>query len=218
VEGRIAVIAQLSLTTWIDHVKRFTDRLIAILPFVFLSLMAMVTYWLVKNAPAPLGSQQEKPPVHIPDYFMKDFSVKAMNAQGQLKSVTLGKAAHHFSDTDTLEIEAPVLRAITQTGAVTRVSAISGISNGDATEVQLMGRAALIRDAMIDNNGKQLKQIEIRSEFLHYFALSDRIQTHLPVEISRDKDRFNADQMSFDNINQTMVLEGRVKGVLAPKK
>jgi lipopolysaccharide export system protein LptC len=44
------------------------------------------------------------------------------------------------------------------------------------------------------------------------------VTSHLPVEIERGSDRFSGNTMNFDNVAQTLKLEGRVRGTIVPKK
>jgi lipopolysaccharide export system protein LptC len=43
------------------------------------------------------------------------------------------------------------------------------------------------------------------------------VKSHQPVELTRGKDRFTADAMEFNNVDQVMQLRGRVHGTLVPE-
>jgi lipopolysaccharide export system protein LptC len=58
--------------------------------------------------------------------------------------------------------------------------------------------------------------VEYRSEFLHAFMNTERVRSHKPVELLRGQDRFTADRMDFDDVEQALHLSGRVKGTLMP--
>jgi len=45
---------------------------------------------------------------------------------------------------------------------------------------------------------------------------TERVTSNKPVELRRGKDVFTADRMEFDNVEQVMRLQGRVRGVLIP--
>ena len=87
------------------RVRRTWDRLSVYLPLVLMGLMAMTTYWLVRNTPAIGDAELEAAPRHVPDYFMREFSVKVFGDDGKLKSEMVGVEGRHFPDTDTLEID-----------------------------------------------------------------------------------------------------------------
>ena len=59
---------------------------------------------------------------------------------------------------------------------------------------------------------------QYKGEFLHAFIDTEIVKSHLPVEIERGNDRFSGNTMDFDNIAQTLKLEGRVRGTIVPKK
>jgi lipopolysaccharide export system protein LptC len=45
---------------------------------------------------------------------------------------------------------------------------------------------------------------------------TERIKTHKPVDLQRGNDRFSADSLDFDNVEQVLQLTGRVHGTLVP--
>ena len=61
------------------RVRRTWDRLAVYLPIVLMGVMAMATYWLVRNTPLASDVELEAAPRHVPDYFMRDFSVKVFD-------------------------------------------------------------------------------------------------------------------------------------------
>ena len=79
----MSAVAPLSM---LMRVRRVFDRLAVYLPLILMGLMAMGTYWLVRNSPVMGEIEQEAPPRHVPDYFMRDFSVKVFAEDGRLKS------------------------------------------------------------------------------------------------------------------------------------
>ena len=126
-------------TTW--------DRLAMYLPVMLMGLLALGTYWLARNTPTFLGGgDSQRAVTHDPDYFMRGFQVRTFDAVGRLKTEIYGTEARHFPDTDTLEIDQPRIRSYDERGAVTVATANRGLSNSDASEVQLMGNAVVVRE------------------------------------------------------------------------
>jgi lipopolysaccharide export system protein LptC len=99
------------LSVWL-RLRRWVDRFAAYLPIVLMGLMAMTTYWLVRNTPVTMEPAPKQAPRHVPDYYMRDFSVKVFGVDGRLKSEVVGKEGRHFPDTDTLEIDEPRIRIL----------------------------------------------------------------------------------------------------------
>ena len=192
------------------------DHLSIYLPVILMAVLALGTYWLVRTTPvfAPAGPAQ--PPRHDPDYFMRDFSVKTFAPDGRLKSEVRGTEARHYPDTDTLEIDQVHMRSYSTEGHVTAATAKRALSNSDSSEVQLFGNAVVVREAITQANGRTVPRMEFRSEFLHAYTDTERVKSHLPVELIRGNDRFVGDSMVFDNQERVLELKGRVRGTLVP--
>jgi lipopolysaccharide export system protein LptC len=45
---------------------------------------------------------------------------------------------------------------------------------------------------------------------------TEQVKSHKPVELLRGNDRFTADSLDFDNVDQVLQLHGRVRGTLVP--
>jgi lipopolysaccharide export system protein LptC len=192
------------------------DRLSVYLPIMLMGLMAMGTYWLARNTPTLGVPETQRPATHDPDYFMRRFSVKTFDAAGRIKSEVYGAEARHYPDTDTLEIDQPRIRSFNARGELTVATAQRALSNGDGSEVQLFGDAVVTREAT-DAQGHARPRIEFRGEFLHAFLNTERVKSHKPVELVRGNDRFTADSLDYDNVDQVLELRGRVHGVLQPR-
>jgi lipopolysaccharide export system protein LptC len=191
------------------------ERVAVYLPIILMGLMALGTYWLARNTPTLGPAEAQRALTHEPDYFMRRFSVKTFDAAGRIKSEVYGTEARHFPDTDTLEIDQPRIRSFNSRGELTVATAVKALSNGDGSEVQLFGDAVVTREAT-HAQGHERPRLEFKGEFLHVFANTERVKSHKPVELTRGNDRFTADSMDYDNVDQVMELRGRVHGVLQP--
>jgi lipopolysaccharide export system protein LptC len=201
------------------RVRRVWDHLAVYLPLVLMGLMAMTTYWLVRNTPLIGEAELEAAPRHVPDYFMRDFSVKVFGDDGKLKSEMLGVEGRHYPDTDTLEIDQPRIRILGAEGRITTAVAARGLVNADGSEAQLFDNAVVVREASTNAQGVVVPRSELQSNFLHLFANTEQVRSHLPVILVRGAgDRFTADGMDYDNLDRLMQLKGRVHGTLQPPK
>lgn len=199
--------------------RRVLDRLAVYLPLVLMAFMAMTSYWLVRNTPKLGDTETEAPPRHEPDYYMRDFSVKVFEPDGRLKSVIVGTEGRHYPDTDTLEIDQPRIRILGVEGNVTTATAVRGLINADGSEAQLFENAVVVREAAVNAQGVTTPRSELQSDFLHFFANTEQVKSHLPVVMIRGSgDRFTGDGVGFDNLGRTMEINGRVRGVLQPRK
>ncbi len=193
------------------------ERASVYLPIILMGFMALGTYWLARNTPSLAPGEVQRAATHEPDYFMRGFSVKTFDPAGRLKSEVFGTEARHYPDTDTLEIDQPRIRSFNARGELTVATAKRALSNGDASEVQLTGDAVVIREATTASDGQTRPRLEFRGEFLHVFVDTERIKSHLPVQLIRGETRFLANSLEFNNIDQVLELRGRVQGTLVPE-
>ena len=202
------------------RVRRGFDRLAVYLPLLIMGLMAMSTYWLVRNTPSLGEVEQEAPLRHVPDYFMRDFSVKVFADDGRLKSEMVGTEGRHYPDTETLEVDQPRIRVLGAEGRVTTAVAARGLINADGSQAQLFGKAVVVREASTNAQGVVTPRSELHSDFLHFFADTEQVRSHLPVLLLRGAgDQFTSQEgINYDNLDRVMQLTGRVRGTLLPPK
>jgi lipopolysaccharide export system protein LptC len=189
---------------------RITGLLSAYLPLLLMAVLALGTWWLVKNTPVPGEAAVESAPRHEPDYAMTNFTVQRFLPAGGMRLQVEGDALRHYPDTDTLEIDKARVRAWAPNGRETVATANRAQSNGDATEVQLTGGAHVTRQALAGDDA-----IEFRGEFLHAFFKTERVQSHLPVTVTRGRSVMTADGLEYDNVKGLLQLKGRVRATFA---
>ncbi len=192
------------------------DRFMLYFPLVSMGVLALGTYWLVRSTPPATGPVMQRPARHEPDYFMENFSVRTFDATGRIRTEVVGTHARHYPDTLWLEIDAIRVRSFDEQGRMTTATAQQGLTNEDSSEVQLIGNAVVVREADPLRPGSVAPRMEYRGEFLHAFLNTEKVQSHKPVELLRGNDRFTAERMEFDNVEQVLQLSGRVRGTLMP--
>ncbi len=194
------------------------ERLLLYLPLVVVGLLALGTYWLVRSTPPVGEAEQQRPVGHTPDYFMQKFSIKTFDGVGHVRTEVLGDQARHYPDTHWMEIDGIRIRSFDAQGRLTTATALRGLTNEDASEVQLLGNAVVVREAETGKGANAAPRMEYRSEFLHAFMATEKVRSNKPVELLRGADRFTADSLDFDNVEQVLQLQGRVRGTLVPQK
>ena len=192
------------------------DRFVLYLPLLVMGALALVTYWLVHNTPAIGASAEQQPLTNDPDYFMHGFSVRNFDANGRVRSEVLGEKARHYPTTKLLEIDGIRIKSYDDKGRLTTATATRGLTNEDTSEVQLLGNAVVVREASTPQGGTALPRMEYRSDFLHAFMNTERVTSHKPVVLTRGNDRFSADTLDYDNVEQVIQMRGRVRGMLSP--
>jgi lipopolysaccharide export system protein LptC len=198
------------LSVW-QRIQSLRETLMAYLPLLMLSLLFLFSVWLVRSVAPLQNTPPTAQPLHTADYDFQNFHLKTYEMNGQLKSSMHGEFAQHFQDSLATEVKTPFV-LIYSKNRVISAQAKKAIVNEDGSQVQLMGSVLLKRD-----DARQAKDdMQISGEFLHFFANTDTLQTHLPVNIVRGQNRFKADQLHADNINQIYDLQGRVHATLVP--
>jgi lipopolysaccharide export system protein LptC len=205
--------AEIAMVTSWQRLRQASDRIIAWLPMLLLVAGLLWSVWLVRSSPSVAPSAAVKVPTQEADYQVRGFTLKTYDLQGQLKSSMTGVSAAHSPQSLTTLVEFPKVLIYKQ-GRVTLATANQALANEDGSEVQLLGKAVIQREATVDAP----QAFEMRSEFLHLFANTDVVQTDLPVDIKRGDNQFRANSMKADNLNQVLGMKGRVKAVLHPER
>ena len=103
--------------------RRVLDAASAYLPLMLMALLALGTWWLVKNTPLFENARAAAPLTHDPDYTMSQFMVQRFGPDGAMRVQIEGDEMRHYPDTDTLEIDNPRIRAIGPDGRVSVATA-----------------------------------------------------------------------------------------------
>jgi lipopolysaccharide export system protein LptC len=80
------------------------------------------------------------------------------------------------------------------------------LSNGDGSEVQLLGGAQVVREAVGDS-----QQIEFESEFLHAYLNTERVRSHLPVHLRQGTSDLRVGGIDYDNLTRIAKLSAPVR-------
>lgn len=178
------------------------------LPLILMALLALGTWWLVRNTPVLEPPRAAVPLRHEPDYTMSRFLVQRFGDDGSMRAQLEGDMLRHYPDTDTLEVDNARLRAVAPDGRVTVATARLALANGDGSEVQLKGGANVVRESVDDE-----PPIEFNGEFLHFFVPAERIRSHLPVVMTQGGTEIRADALEYDHRDRVVELRGSVRAV-----
>jgi len=195
-----------------NWVRRLLDKLSVYLPMVVMALLASGSWWLVRSVPELLTPTTNAPVRQEPDYRLADFSVKSFDANGRLTREVAGDAAQHYPATEALHVEQVRIAAQGDSGTRMNARAKQGIATDDGKQVTLIGDAYAIQ-----HPNDTTPQVELRGTRLVALPDEDRLVSSDPVHITRDRDVFTADTMDFNSHTGGYVLQGRVRGTLAPK-
>ena len=190
---------------------RLRDALSSYLPLLLMTGLALATWWLVTHSPKPAVPAEERKVSAEPDYTMTQFALERFDAEGRLKLRIEGARLRHFPANDRVEIDGAAIRAFAPDGRVTLATAQRAVGNGDGSEIQLLGGAQVTAE---DKSGVPLV---MRSEFLHAFLVTERIQTHLAVQVNQGGTELKAGGLEYDHASQRLALKGPVRAVLSPR-
>ena len=195
-----------------NRLRQLLDRLSIYLPLIVMALLASGSWWLVRSVPALITPEANKPVRQDPDYRLGDFSVKSFNATGRMTRELIGDKAQHYPATEALHIDQVRIYAENDNGARMNARSEKGVATDDGTQVTLIGNAYAIKHPQDTR-----PQIELRGERLVALPDEDRVVSADPVQITRDRDVFTGNTMDFNSNTGEHVLQGRVRGTLAPK-
>ena len=190
---------------------RLRDALSSYLPLLLMTLLALATWWLVKNSPRPSPAPPQRAMSSEPDYTMTQFAIERFDAGGRLKLRIEGARLRHFPATDRIEIDGAQIRAFTPDGRVTLATAQRALGTGDGSEIQLLGGAEVTAE---DSAGAPLV---MRGEFLHAFLVTERVKSHLPVLVRQGGSELRAAGLEYDHTSRRLDLKGPLRAVLPPR-
>ncbi|MGM9481583.1 LPS export ABC transporter periplasmic protein LptC [Roseateles sp. NT4] len=186
------------------------------LPLLLMALLASGTWWLVKNTPLLDAPGEIAAPRHVPDYRMANFEIQRIGADGRLHVQIAGAELRHYPDTDTVEIDQARVRAIAPDGSLAIAEAKRALSNGDGSDMQLLGDVHLRR--LPPGAGENAPaQLEMRGEFLQALSNSEVLRSHLPVTIRQGGSTLNAQNFEYRHLTGQVHFTGKAHGQITSK-
>lgn len=198
---------------WLWQLQRLLS---SYLPLLLMAFLAGGTWWLVKNTPLLDGPSEKPAPRHIPDYRMSNFEIQRIGADGRLKVQVSGSELRHYPDTDTVEIDNARVRAIAPNGSLAIAEAKRALSNGDGSDMQLMGDVRLRRlppGAAPD----AAPELEVRGEFVQALANAEILRSHLPVTIEQAGSTLQTQNFEYRHLSGELRFSGRAQGRIEPR-
>jgi lipopolysaccharide export system protein LptC len=188
--------------------------LLRLMPLILMGTLTLVTFWLVKkNTPAE-KSAIERVRLHEPDYIISNGALSALNESGDTKYRVLGKKVIHYDDDASIDIETPRMRLFPPEKSPVTVKADKGHLDGDLTILDLMDNAEIFRPQQAATASEPAKpRMLARSSYFKVLINDDIIKTNKPITLEQGVSVMHStDGGVFNNIEQSMVLSGQVKG------
>jgi lipopolysaccharide export system protein LptC len=197
---------QIKLSVW--------RALLRLMPLILMGTLTLMTFWLVKkNAPAE-KSAIERVRLHEPDYTIKDGALSALNESGYTKYRVLGKKVTHYDDDASIDIEIPRMRLFSPEKSPITVKANTGHLDGDLTILDLMDNAEIFRPPQAASATEPARpRMLARSSYFKVLINDDIIETDKPITLEQGVSVIHSTNGGvFNNIEQSMVLFGQVRG------
>jgi lipopolysaccharide export system protein LptC len=173
-----------------------------------MAVLALATWWLVKNSPRAAIQAEPLVASTEPDYTMHQFAIERFDATGRLKLRIEGQQLRHFPASDRVEIQQALIRAIAPDGRLTVARAQRAVGNGDGSEVQLIGEAEVRSET---RNGQKLR---VRGDFLQAHFVTERLYSDRPVRVTQGGSELTAGGLDYDNVTQRLELKGPMRAEL----
>ena len=198
---------------WLWEAQRLLS---SYLPLLLMAMLAIGTWWLVKNTPLLDAPAELAPPRHVPDYRMSNFEIQRIGADGRLKVQITGAELRHYPDTDTVEIDNVRVRAMAPDGSLAIAEARQALTNGDGSDLQLRGDVFLRR--LPPGAGENAApQLEVRGEFLQALSNSEILRSHLPVTIRQGGATLNAQNFEYRHLTGQFRVTGKAQGQITAR-
>ena len=188
--------------------------LLRLMPLILMGTLTLVTFWLVKKNAPPEKSAIERVRLHEPDYIILNGTLSALNEFGNTKYRVLGKKVTHYDDDASIDIEAPRMRLFPPEKSPVTVKSDTGHLDGDLTILDLMGNAEIFRPPQAASETEPARpRMLARSSYFKVLINDDVIETDKPITLEQGMSVIHStDGGVFNNIEQSMILSGQVKG------
>lgn len=188
--------------------------LLRLMPLILMGALTLVTFWLVQKNTPPEKSPLERVRLHEPDYTIKNGALSALNEVGKTKYRILGVKVTHYDDDASIDILTPRMRLFQADKAPVTVKSDTGHLDGDLTILDLYDNASIFRPAQ-EATGSQPATLRMLASSSYFKVLinDDIIETNKPITLEQGMSIMKSnDGGIFNNVEQSMVLSGHVKG------
>ena len=165
------------------------------LPVVVMALIALGSWWLMRNAPSHEAAPTSLATRHEPDYYMHGFTVQTYNATGALQNELRGTEMLHLPDVDSFKIQSPQFISFDEQGRRMDATAKRATANADASQVELFEQAQVKR---ADPKGAE-PPLSFSGEHLRVLSDAKRVESDQSVVLHRGPDVFKGGSLRYDH-------------------
>jgi lipopolysaccharide export system protein LptC len=188
--------------------------LLRLMPLILMGTLTLATFWLVQKNTPPEKSPLERTRLHEPDYTIKNGALSALNEFGNTKYRILGVKVTHYDDDASIDILTPRMRLFQPEKAPVTVKSDTGHLDGDLTILDLNDNASIFRPAQAASESQPATlRMLASSSYFKVLINDDVIETDRPITLEQGMSIMHSTEGGvFNNIEQSMVLSGQVKG------
>ena len=114
--------------------------------YLYLTVIALISWWLVKLMGVDEIYHGQVPAAHSPDYFSKGYTKWEMNELGRVKNKLLADKMTHYSDDGTTHMLNPIMFFHNEKKPPWVVKSGTGILSGDGKDLLLNGKVKIDRE------------------------------------------------------------------------
>ena len=188
--------------------------LLRLTPLLLMGTLTLATFWLVQKVTPPEKSTRERVKLHEPDYTITNGALSALNEIGNTKYRILGNKVTHYDDDSSIDILTPRMRLFQLDKAPVTVKSDTGHLDGYLTILDLIDNASIFRPAQAATASQAATlRMLASSAYFKVFINDDVIETNRPVTLEQGMSIMHStDGGKFNNVEQSMILLGQVKG------
>lgn len=188
--------------------------LLRLMPLLLMGVLTLLTFWLVQKNTPHEKSLLERVRLHEPDYTINNGALSALNEVGSTKYRILGNKVIHYDDDASIDIVSPRMRLFQPNKAPVTVKANTGHLDGDLTILDLIDNASIFRPAQAatETEPATLRMLA-SSSYFKVLINDDIIESDRPITLEQGMSIMHSTEGGkFNNVEQSMVLSGQVKG------
>ncbi len=193
--------------------KPHSSRIQVTLVVLLLALLAFGSFWVLETMRRETDDTRPELQKGEPDYTVDKFSIVRLSKSGQASYSISGDKLVHYPDSDSFEIQQPVVYSIRNDQTPMTMRAQRAVVEHTSNKVHMHHQVQLIRPASRGNDAFYLD-----SEYLLFLPDADVVQTDQPVDIHYGRSHLSGIGMYVNNATREFRILKNARGILEPPR